>query len=114
MKKVILSISMLSLFGNAAPVLPYNIVENELSYQVDFRKMECVYRDRDSREAFVSAIKENVWWVDDKPVPLDGFKERAIFVNTYSDGDELTLVFTKTLAACNKVSNTLFNYINKK
>ena len=108
MKKLLLSIVLIFTGINASAMTPYNITEQELQYQVHFVDKTCVYRNLKYRNAYIHALEQNTWWVDDKPVILDEFKERVIFINTYDNGNSYTMVFTKSLAACNAVSKILF------
>ncbi len=113
MKKLLLSVVLLFIGISASAGTPYNITEDELQYQVNYAHKNCVYRDLKSRKAYIRAIEQTTWWIDDKPIILKDFKERVIFISTFENGNSYTMVFTKTLAACNVVSKTLFEYSNK-
>ena len=113
MKKLLLSIVLLFTGISASATVPYNITEQELQYQVNYVDKTCVFRDLKSRKAYIRALEDTTWWVDDKPIILKDFKERAIFINTYDNGSSYTMVFTKTLGACKVVSKALFEYKDK-
>lgn len=113
MKKLLLSVVLLFTGISASATVPYNITEQELQYQVNYVDKTCVFRDLKSRNAYIRALEQTIWWVDDKPIILKDFKERAIFISTYDNGTSYTMVFTKTLGACKVVSKILFDSINK-
>lgn len=113
MKKMLLSIVLVFTGISASATVPYNITEQELQYQVNYVDKTCVFRDLKSRNAYIRALEQTIWWVDEKPLILNEFKERVIFINTYANGNSITMVFTRTHEACTVVSKTLFDSINK-
>lgn len=104
MKKVIISIGLwFGILSSAvyADNIPYNVSQEELNYQFNFKSNTCVYRDLEARQVYISTIKDKQWWIDEKPVILED-NTRVIFIETYSSGNRITLLFAANKENCEK------------
>ena len=104
MKKVIVSICLwFGILSSAvyANNIPYNVSQEELNYQLNFKSNTCDYRNLEARQVYISAIKDKRWWIDEKPVILND-NTRIIFIETYSSGKRITMVFAANKENCEK------------
>ena len=109
MKKVIVSIGLwFGILSSAvyANNIPYNVSQEELNYQLNFKANTCDYRNLEARQVYIKAIKNKQWWIDEKPVILkDG--TRVIFIETYSSGNRITMIFAANKKSCEEALNVL-------
>lgn len=104
MKKVIANIGLwFGILSSAvyANNIPYNVSQEELNYQLNFKLNNCVYRNLEARQVYIDTIKNKQWWIDEKPVILND-NTRIIFIETYSSGNRITMIFAANKENCEK------------
>ena len=104
MKKVIVYIGLwFGILSSAvyANNIPYNVSQEELNYQLNFKSNNCVYRNLEARRVYIDTIKNKQWWIDEKPVILND-NTRIIFIETYSSGNRITMIFAANKENCEK------------
>ena len=81
----------------------YDIGLRNFEYQFTFPNKVCKKIDFESKKAFIAAINDNEWVLDGKPI-IKQEGEIIIVAGLTAKNEEVKMIFTSTIEACNIVS----------